>query len=309
MANTSTLSQKSVRYLQKNYAYFKKDPSFFFMKTMARFELARTLRRRASSLPSAPPLPRLPPPSATPQVAADLAQAVPLLEREGYYVGLQLAPQTLAGLLSRAERETCFADRDQHMPFRIGELEDAERRYGRRIKLGSYFKQVETWPEFRAIRNEPMLQHIARQYLGCDPVYLRSDLMWSFPCWATEEERLANAQVFHCDINDFRTLKFFFYLTDVGFDSGPHEYIKKSSRARTLFHQLLGQRCASIPDGELEETYGRDQVVTITGAAGLGFVGDPYYFHRGTTPKSRARLLLQIEVGCKLYRTWYVDTP
>jgi len=310
MPSASTLSQKSVRYLRKNYGYLKKDPSFFFMKTVARFELARTLRRRTSSLPGAPPLPLLPsPPATTSRVTGDAADAAATLEREGYYVGLRLTPEALAGLLRRAENETCFGDRDPQMPFRLGELHEAQQRYGRRFKMGSYFNQPESWPEFQAIRDEPVLQRIAQEYLGCAPVYLRSDLMWSFPCAVSDQERLANAQVFHCDINDFRTLKFFFYLTDVGLDSGPHEYIKKSSRTRTLFHQLLGQRCASIPDEDLTETYGREQVVSITGTAGLGFVGDPYYFHRGLTPLARPRLLLQIEVGCKRYRTWYVDLP
>src|SRR5690606_4897194 len=114
------------------------------------------------------------------------------------------------------------------------------------------------------------------------------------------------AQVLHCDINDYRTIKFFFYLTDVSAENGPHAYIKKSPLQRSALHQLLGQRCASLSEDDLMRKYGK-QLVTVCGSAGSGFAGDPYYFHRGTTPVRGERLLLQIEFGCRRYRTWYFD--
>ena len=86
-----------------------------------------------------------------------------------------------------------------------------------------------------------------------------------------------------------------------------HEYIKKRPVRRTLKHQMLGQRCSDIPDETLVRTYGADQLVTVCGPAGSGFVGDPYYFHRGAHPSEGVRALLQIELGCRAYRTWYFD--
>jgi hypothetical protein len=308
MAASATLAKKSVQYLKKNYKYLAQDPSFFWMKTVARFELARDLKKRVSTVPLGFPMPE-PANDVGHVISADGTDgALSVLEREGYYVGLKLAPRTLQNLLRRARESTCYGNRDPGLPFRIDELSSAEQRYGRSFKLGSYFKQPESWPEFQAICEDDSLRAIARDYLGCAPVYMRSDLMWSFPRAMTTQDRLANAQVFHCDINDFRTLKFFFYLTQVGPGGGPHAYIKKGPRQRTLKHQLLGQRCAAIPDEELERTYGAEQIVTVCGPAGLGFAGDPYYFHRGTTPTTENRLLLQIEMGCKRYRTWYFET-
>ncbi len=109
----------------------------------------------------------------------------------------------------------------------------------------------------------------------------------------------------HCDINGFKTLKFFFYLTDVDADAGPHEYIKKDLRGRTLRHQLLGQRVASLHEKALVLTYGEGSVVQVCGPAGLGFVSDPYYYHRGQIPTRTSRLLFQIELGCRRYKAWY----
>lgn len=304
MAPRATLAQKSVDYLKRNYRYLVDDPAFFWMKTLARFEIARDIAKRTSVLPPPPA-----PPSSdyVPHITAEHSpkDAVTVLENEGYYVGLKLSEHALQRLLTRVRRATCYADRDLSLPFHIDDKEEAESVHKRRFKVGSYLTQQDEWPEFRSILNDPTLQSIAQNYLNCPPVFMRSEILWSFPLPVSEAERRANAQVFHCDINDFRTLKFFFYLTDVGPDTGPHVYIKKNPRQRTLIHQLLGQRCASIPDELLEQTYGKDQVVTLCGPAGFGFAGDPYYFHRGTTPTREARLLLQIEMGCKRYRTWY----
>jgi hypothetical protein len=235
----------------------------------------------------------------------DLETVGATLEREGYYVGLRLEPQLLAALLRRARISPCFAERRPGEPLMIKDRVSEADALASGIKVASYFDQHERWPELRAILEDATFQAIGRRYLGAEPVYQRGELLWSFPQPASALDQLKNAQVLHCDINDYRTLKLFFYLTDVNLGAGPHTYVKKSPNARTLVHQALGQRCASIADETLIETYGRDQVVTICGPSGFGFIGDPYYFHRGTTPTQTTRLLLQLELGYRRYRRWY----
>lgn len=303
----AALAQKSLGYLSRNYRYAAKDPRFFAMKTLARFEAARTLAKRVSSIPPGT-LALAPPDSACVAIASEEESdtIVDTLEREGYYVGLRLVPSALEGLLRRCATTRCYADRRKDTAFLIGDREKTETELGKSFKLASYFDMQESWDEFQVVRDSPFLRRIAAGYLGAEPVYLRSELCWSFARTSSVTEKIACAQVFHCDINDFRTLKFFFYLTDVDLDSGPHSYIKKTAGGgRTLFHQFLGQRCASLPDDELVESYGKENVRTICGPAGLGFAGDPYYFHRGDTPVRGSRLLLQMEFGYRRYRTWY----
>jgi len=299
-----TLAQKSVKYLQKNYRYFVEDPHFFWMKTMARFEFARDWAGR-NGLTAQERLASARPTALSEDL--DVGEVLSTLRREGYYVGMQIRPSILAGLLEHVRTTPCYADRDRALPFLIEDRAAMEEKLGRRLKVASYFGQQEDWPAFRALKSDPAISAIAEAYLGCEPVFVRTEIFWSFPGAATRSAKLANAQVFHCDINDFRTLKFFFYLSDVGPGDGPHSYIKKNARKRTLVHQLMGQRCASLPEELLIDTYGADQVVTVCGKAGLGFVGDPYYFHRGSQPVENSRLLMQVEVGCRRYRTWYFD--
>lgn len=297
------LGRKSAAYLAKNYKYLQKDPRFFVMKTVARFEFARDWATRnapsafdhntvvASNVMSA---------------EQDIGQVVSTLRTDGYYVGLQLSPNALDSFLKHCQASPCFADRDPNLKLHIKDRKTLEQRLGRPIKLASYFKQQEEWPVFRSLLEDPMLQAIATAYLGRTPVYVRSELAWSFPYDASVADKRTAAQVLHCDINDYRTIKFFFYLTEVGPQNGPHAYIKKSPRTRSPLHQLLGQHCASISESDLILKYD-NQLVSVCGPAGWGFAGDPYYFHRGTTPINGERLLLQVEFGCHKYRTWYFD--
>lgn len=297
-----SLARKSAAYVLKNYRFLSTDPSFFLMKTVARFEVAREWATR-------PAEESLQVVAASPLVSSphDPSIVLETLRNEGYYVGLSLAPEVVAELHEHMHNTTCYGDRDPHLGFRIGERDAFEQKLGRTLKVASYFNQQLEWPIFTKLKRDPWLMAIARAYLGRDPVFLRSEIAWSFAVQSpTEQERLAAAQVLHCDINDFKTLKFFFYLSDVGPTNGPHAYIKKNPRKRTLMHQVLGQRCAAIPDEALVRTYD-GQLVTICGPGGTGFAGDPYYFHRGTHPTEGSRALLQIELGCHAYRTWYFD--
>jgi hypothetical protein len=297
-------ASKSIRYVARNVGYFVRDPEFFWMKTVARFERVRSFRaRRGERLE---PLAAAAPSTDVFEPAFSLPEAISTLRDEGYFVGLTLRPSVVEALVGRARGAICYADRDPNCPLRPSEHGADWAGIDSKLKIASYFEQQEAWPEFQAVRADPWLNALARAYLGCEPVYLRSELAWSFPRRApTRAERVAAAQVFHCDINDYRTLKFFFYLTDVGLGDGPHAYVKNQPRRRLMRHQVLGQRCSAIDEAALLATYGDNEVVTICGRAGTGFAGDPYYFHRGTTPTAHPRLLMQIEMGCRSYRTWY----
>ncbi|UJR86965.1 hypothetical protein [Sandaracinus amylolyticus] len=300
--------QRFVAYARKNIGYMSRDPSFFWMKTLARFQAVRALARRSDvrALGSGE---RATDASCL-TLTGGIDDALAALDDEGYYVGLRLAPEVIASLRAAAGDAPCYADRDPALPFRVDQRAALEARLGRPVRLASYFDQQETWPAFRALRDDPLLLVIARAYLGREPVHLRSELAWSFPTSSgTLAERTRDAQVFHCDINDYRTLKVFFYLSDVDPGAGPHAYIRRSGRKRTFAHQLAGQRVSAIPEASLVATYGANEVVTVCGPAGTGFLGDPYTLHRGTTPTGTSRLLLQIELGVRRYRTWYFEPP
>ncbi len=74
---------------------------------------------------------------------------------------------------------------------------------------------------------------------------MATELWWSFPTAATPLEKLKAAQVFHYDMDDYRFIKFFFYLTDVDLASGLYVCIRGNHINKKFCHQILGVRRAS----------------------------------------------------------------
>ncbi len=110
---------------------------------------------------------------------------------------------------------------------------------------------------------------------------------------------------FHFDLDDWRAVKFFFYMTDVGRENGPHIYVRKSHRNRPMRDQLSPFKSRS--SHYITSKYGRDNFVVMQGQAGTGFVEDPYGFHTGTAVTGASRLILEIEYGVS--RTPVVGGP
>ena len=282
------------------------DSSFFWMQNVARLQQVRhwgapkkPLARLTEEQINQSPV----------RLDSSLQTVHQTFQQDGYYQGIWLRPKTLEALLNFAYTSPRYGDRDANISFLISEREAVERRLGLSLKLASYFDSHESCPAFQQIKQDPLVIAIAAQHLGHTPIYSKAELLWSFPRQATQTEKIASAQVLHCDINDYRTVKFFFYLTEVDLTSGPHVYIKGSHRNRSLLHQLMGQGIASIPDEKLTECYGPDRVTPVCGPAGFGFAGDPYVLHRGTTPSQKPRLMLQLEYTINTYKTWYFPMP
>ena len=112
---------------------------------------------------------------------------------------------------------------------------------------------------------------------------------------ATDENRLDSQQTirFHYDAEGYLLLYFNFYLTDVDALSGPHITVQNSHGRKPLRFLFLS---ANQSDEEITRRYGTENVVTICGKAGFGFVEDAYCFHKALPPRSRDRLFLQLRM-------------
>jgi hypothetical protein len=214
--------------------------------------------------------------------------ALSILERDGYYVGLRLAQDTLTSLLAHARVSTCYGDGDLGMPYRVEERDTAEQRYQCNFECGSYLDQHEQWDAFRALREDRHLLSLATRYLECTPTYLRSEVSWTYPrppaARALGEPGVVQGARAGSGVEvraalSFRRLIFTFYLTEVATSHGAHTYIKRN-RAR----------------GDLVEASRSDQIVTIYGPGGLGFAGNPALLSRSPSPTAREHLILQIEL-------------
>jgi hypothetical protein len=81
---------------------------------------------------------------------------------------------------------------------------------------------------------------VAAGYLRAQPKIIATRVWWSFPTSdpSPAELSLASQDGFHFDLDDWRQLKFLFYLTDVGPGTGPHVYVRGSHTRRPLSYQF-----------------------------------------------------------------------
>jgi hypothetical protein len=126
-------------------------------------------------------------------------------------------------------------------------------------------------------------------------------IWWSFATQASPEQHSKSGQTFHYDIDGYRSVSYFFYLTDVDEDAGAHTYVRGSHRKKRLSHLLSIRKSRS--DCEIAAAYNPDDIRNICGSAGQGFAEDTFCFHKGLSPRLRDRLVLQVRFGLRDYGT------
>jgi hypothetical protein len=289
---------KFFKYCQKNYECLLKNPRLFWMRKLARFEVLRYGVAELLKCPDQSCEISNSNPSLFKDINVD--ELVSSLNNDGYAVSINLPQDVVQEILEFAHSSTCYGNRDPKLSFYYRDKEQVEASMGQQFRLGSYF-EAETCKVIKKLETDPGLLAIAAKFLGAAPVHVASELWWSFPVSATPLEQVKAAQVFHYDMDDYRFIKFFFYLTDVDLSNGPHVCIRGSHKNKKFSHQLVGVRCASKEDKEIVDCYGAENVVTLCGSAGFGFAEDSYCFHKGSPPSNKERLLLQIEFAINDY--------
>jgi hypothetical protein len=88
-------------------------------------------------------------------------------------------------------------------------------------------------------------------------------------------------------------------VTDVDASAGPHIVVRGSHGKKKLRHILSLSRVRS--EGEMLKTYGAENLQTICGPSGSGFIEDPFCFHMGQEPTGRDRLVFQLRYALHDY--------
>jgi hypothetical protein len=217
------------------------------------------------------------------------------LRDEGVAFGLQLRDETVQEIRAWAVTRHCYADRDDGKGFMFQERENAEALLGKPILLAQYFNAAAECPAISRLINDPMLQLIACLYLESMPTFVGANLWWTFPVVASDADRDRHAHLFHRDVDDFRFLKFFFYLTEVAPGEGAHVCVVASHLRPPLLR--LGDRwnIRRYSDEEISAQFRVADIREICGAAGTGFAENTLCVHKGLTPIKESRLLLQLQ--------------
>jgi hypothetical protein len=227
------------------------------------------------------------------------------LIQDGFSPGLRLRQEIVDRLLVFASVATCFGDGNNDLPFHYGDKNGAGQRVAWPFRLGRYNNALRASPVLQALAADTQLLAIARKYLRSEPVLIGARMWWSLAVPADREQREEAGQGFHYDIDGYRGVTFFFYLTDVDPASGPHVYVRGTHRKKFWRHSVSIYKGRS--DAEIQECYGLERQILVCGAAGSGFAEDIFGFHKGLHPQSADRLVVQLRYGLHDYGTGHND--
>ena len=158
-------------------------------------------------------------------------------------------------------------------------------------------------PDIQQLIMDPVLINMARNYLGCEPIFDFPAMWWSTTF--LKEASSEAAQLYHFDLDRIKWLKIFIYLNDVTPDNGPHRLIKGSHLPGAKPQALLDRGYARIPDKDLVSHYKAEDFVVILGQAGAMFAEDTKCWHKGTPLKAGHRLVLEFEYTSSMFGANY----
>lgn len=215
--------------------------------------------------------------------ATGIAQTVSALKQDGCKVlPFALSTAELDALQTFAFSMPAYsADLSERIEVRADKIPSERGRY-----YWPMFELVKC-PAVKDLLSDSTFTAIAQTYLGARPI-LAHVTLWLDPVYGGYYD----PHVYHFDNDGPGFLKFFFYITDVTNTSGAHRYIKGShGRAKP---QAL-QASIRYEDEALMKHYGADKEVVFAAPAGTIIAEDTAGFHRGSTPQTNHRLLMQFQ--------------
>ncbi len=308
MSLHANILSRYYRYLRAGTERGAKNPRWLLMFIFSRFRVFRSLMLSSSKNSSDYAIQQ----SIFQEL--DVDSTVKNLKEDGSCLGIKLPRDALHELLEFVHSSSCYANGDRKLGFPYARKTEAEKKYGQSFVRADYFNAVLLCPTIRKLIDDPKILEIASQYLGGTPLYTGSRLWWLF---AKEEEDKAllmsemtllslkkttreGSYFFHYDLDDYGCLKFFFYLTEVDASGGPHCCVRGSHEKKKFSHLFSPSR--RRPDEEIQDFYGSENIKTIYGEPGSGFIEDTFCFHKATVPSEKDRLVLLIQFTLNDYR-------
>lgn len=213
----------------------------------------------------------------------------------GCAFGMVLPALLVDAILHYADTHPVYAFRNEKYGFMPGERPAAEAALGKEILLAQYFNTERDCAAIRQLAADPLLNWVALQYLGTVPRFVGCNLWWTYPIRPSREDQLEHAHFFHRDIDDFKFIKFFFYLTAVEPGDGGHWLVAGSHRKHphvTLKDRFVTRR---FEDAEIKDFYAPSDILEVAGPRGLGFAEDTLCVHKAASPSRKPRLVLQLQ--------------
>jgi hypothetical protein len=226
----------------------------------------------------------------------NIDEIVGSIRNDGYYLGIKMPDYLVREILDFASSSICYANSHVEKGFSYKDRMEVLKE-NPAFLLCSFYNLSILLPVVKIIEEDPQILEIAARYLESKPILQSTKMWWSFAVESSEQDRHNAAQMYHTDLDDYRFLKFFFYLTDVDENSGPHAIVRGTHKYKKFTHLIMRR----FSDSEIIDEYGAGNIRTICGAAGYGFIEDARCLHKGSPPHTKDRLLFQVEFGLRDY--------
>jgi hypothetical protein len=232
----------------------------------------------------------------------DLEKMVGAMRKDGYYIFEKKLPQDLVKeLYEYGLTIPChYLDVDKNDYSEDKLIFNPEVPISPRYQFSN--EDIVNLPVIQKLLFDQSLLAFAQKYLGSKPILDLIAFWWSLPFGG--KGKSAAAQMYHFDMDRIKFMKFFFYLTDVDTNTGPHCYVKGS-------HCKLPKelsRDGRFTDEEIEQTYGAENLIEICGKKGTIMAVDTRGFHKGKELLQGTRLLFQIEFSNSMFGQKYPPT-
>jgi hypothetical protein len=147
---------------------------------------------------------------------------------------------------------------------------------------------------------DPTIISLAQQYIQSQTMYTTVSMWWTTP-FGCEKPSSALAQQYHFDMDRFKFIKFFLYLTDVGPGDGPHCYVKGSCKRKPKALRRDGR----FSDEEIAAQYDPARLIEFCAPRGTLIAEDTRGFHKAKMPTTGNRLIFQVELASCLFGPKY----
>ena len=231
--------------------------------------------------------------------ATDMRSASKFLRKNGYVVLENVLDESQCESFLKMSLDITGINREMDS----NQNQVYEGRYNRENPTSNRFEYDSTTlvnqVEVQKILGDESLLSFAQEYLGGAPTIDIVHMWWHAP-FRIEADKNA-AQWFHFDMERVKWIKFFFYITDVDTNSGPHTFIPKTHRVWGIPSSLRKKGYVRLSDEEVDSNFPTNSWKEFTGKRGTLIVEDTRGLHKGKHCVSGDRLVFQTEYTISNY--------
>jgi hypothetical protein len=154
-------------------------------------------------------------------------------------------------------------------------------------------------PVVQSLMTDMSILAVAQEYLNGLP---KADVtgMW----WHTDYSDEANAEaatMWHFDMDRVKWIKFFFYLTDVTPETGPHCFIEGTHKTGAIPRDLLKYGYARLSDEAVKMHFRQERFIEYCAKRFTVIAEDTRGLHKGKPVEKGSRLLFQLQFSDHLF--------